>query len=124
MEAYHGVETIEAALIKAVPEICNADQGSQFTGVLWINKLQEYEIKISHDGVGRCIDNIRIERFWRTIKYEDIFIQSYENLVEAKAGIAKFIEHYNYHRPHQALCYKTPADLYVGKKEGASLPAP
>ena len=122
MEACPGVEIIESAICWAIPEICNADQGSQFTGILWISKLHEYKIKISHDGVGRCIDNIRIERFWRTIKYEDIFIHSYETLPEARLGIAKFIKHYNYHRPHQALDYKTPSELYEGK--GASLPAP
>lgn len=112
MEACHGVEIIEAAIIYGIPEICNADQGSQFTGILWISKLNEYSIKISHDGVGRCIDNIKIERFWRTIKYEDIFINAYETLVAAKEGIKKFIEHYNYHRPHQALGYQTPSQLF------------
>ena len=112
MEACHGIEIIDSALRHGKPEICNADQGSQFTGSLWINKLNENAIKISHDGVGRCIDNIRIERFWRTIKYEDIFIQAYNTLSCAKAGIKDFIEHYNHHRPHQALGYKTPAQVY------------
>ena len=128
MEACHGIEIIETAiLLFGIPEICNADQGSQFTGILWIGKLNEYSIKISHDGVGRCIDNIQIERFWRTIKYEDIFIQAYETLVAAREGIKKFIEHYNYYRPHQALGYKTPSELFfenIGEKKVASLPAP
>ena len=127
MEACHGVEIVESAIIIfGVPEICNADQGAQFTGKLWIDKLNEYAIKISHDGVGRCIDNIRIERFWRTIKYEDIFIQAYESIAAARVGIKKFIEHYNYQRPHQALGYKTPSELYfaVQGNMGASLPAP
>lgn len=113
MEASHGIDTIEVALTKTVPEICNADQGSQFTGTLWITKLQEHKIKISHDGVGRCIDNVRIERFWRTIKYEDVFLQSYQTLPEAKVGVEKFINHYNYVRPHQALNYRTPSELYT-----------
>ena len=112
MEACHGIEIIEDALVYGIPEICNADQGSQFTGKLWIDKLNEYAIKISHDGIGRCIDNIKIERFWRTIKYEDIFIHAYETLVAAKEGIKKFIDHYNYHRPHQALGYQTPSQLF------------
>jgi putative transposase len=116
MEASHAVEALEMALTIAIPEICNADQGSQFTGSVWIIKLQEYAIQISHDGVGRCIDNIRIERFWRTIKYEDIFIQAYSTLPAARVGIKAFIEHYNYHRPHQALGYKTPAEVYCGLK--------
>jgi putative transposase len=100
MEACHAIETIEMALKLARPEICNADQGSQFTGSLWVEKLQTNNIKISHDGVGRCIDNVRIERFWRTIKYEDIFLKAYNNMSEARAGINVFIKHYNEQRPH------------------------
>jgi len=116
MEASHGIEVMELALIHGVPEICNADQGAQFTGRLWISKLQEHDIKISHDGIGRCIDNVKIERFWRTIKYEDIFIQSYDTVAEARKGIELFIEYYNYDRPHQALGYKTPSQLYCVAK--------
>ena len=118
MEASHSVEIIESAFKHGIPEICNADQGSQFTGKLWVGKLTEHSIKISHDGVGRCIDNVRIERFWRTIKYEDIFIQAYNTLPCAKKGIEAFIEHYNYHRPHQALGYQTPAQLYFQACQG------
>ena len=118
MEACHGIEVMELSLMRGVPEICNADQGAQFTGHLWINTLLEHDIKISHDGVGRCIDNVKIERFWRTIKYEDIFIQSYDTVSVARKGIELFIEYYNYDRPHQALGYKTPAQLYnVVKKK-------
>ena len=112
MEACHGVEVLMAASLLGIPEVCNADQGGQFTGKDWIDKLIEYGIKISHDGVGRCIDNIRIERFWRTMKYEDVFIQSYDSLPKARVGIKAFIEHYNYSRPHQALGYRTPAAVY------------
>jgi len=112
MEACHGVEILSAALLLVTPEICNADQGSQFTGKDWINKLIEYGVRISHDGIGRCIDNVRIERFWRSVKYEDVFLQSYDGLVEARTGIKTFIEHYNYNRPHQSLGYKTPAEVY------------
>lgn len=116
MEAIHGIETInEAFSYYGFPDICNADQGSQFTGGLWIENLKDNNIKISHDGIGRCIDNIRIERFWRTIKYEDIFIRFYVTLLEAKQGILEFINHYNYERPHQALDYKTPSMLYIAK---------
>jgi putative transposase len=117
MESWHAIEAIEYALEHyGVPEICNADQGSQFTGSLWIDKLNEYQIKISHDGVGRCIDNVRIERFWRTIKYEDIYIQSYDNIVVARAGISNFVKYYNFERPHQRLGYKTPSAIYFEKK--------
>jgi putative transposase len=115
MEAIHAIEAIENGFIHGIPEICNADQGGQFTGILWISKLQENNIRISHDGVGRCIDNIRIERFWRTIKYEDIFIKAYNSLPDARVGIKEFINHYNYERPHQSLGYKTPSQVYKAK---------
>jgi putative transposase len=113
MEASHGIGILQEAIdLFGVPEICNADQGSQFTGYEWINLLRLYNILISHDGVGRCIDNIFIERFWRTIKYEDIFIQSYQTLSDARLGIADFIKHYNENRPHQGLRNLRPSDVY------------
>jgi putative transposase len=112
MTADHALAVLDDALVLGKPEICNADQGSQFTGSDWVNALKDCDIQISHDGVGRCIDNVRIERFWRTIKYEDVHLQQYQNLGEARAGIGKFIQHYNYHRPHQALVYDRPADFY------------
>jgi putative transposase len=113
MDAFHGVEVLEDAFSKyGIPEIANSDQGSQFTGILWIAILENRGVKISHNGVGRCIDNVRVERFWRTIKYEDIHLKAYDTLLETKAGIKSFIEYYNYERPHQALGYKTPAEVY------------
>jgi putative transposase len=116
MEAIHGIEVMEAALSQGIPpEICNADQGSQFTGTLWVNTLNMHGIKVSHDGVGRCIDNVRIERFWRSVKYEDVFLHAYETLGGAKQGIGTYINHYNYNRPHQALGYRTPSQLYFGR---------
>jgi len=116
MTADHGVDTLQKALIHGIPKICNADQGGQFTGVEWIYALQELSIQISHDGVGRCIDNVRIERFWRTIKYEDIHLKQYQTMKEARTGIGNFINHYNHKRPHQALNYARPADLYFTKE--------
>lgn len=116
MEATHGIAVLEQAFASyGFPDICNADQGSQFTGILWIETLTKNQVQISHDGVGRCIDNIYIERFWRTIKYEDIFLHAYENLAEARRGIRTFIEHYNYKRPHQALEYQSPSSLYFAR---------
>lgn len=80
---------------------------------------------MSHTGVGRCIDNVRIERFWWTIKFENINISAYETVTEVRERIAKFIKYYNEERPHQALKYKTPQDLYFGRKtsRGASFEA-
>lgn len=117
MCAEHAVATLRKAIAKyGIPDICNMDQGSQFTGEEWISELMLHGIRISHDGVGRCIDNIRIERFWRTIKYEDINLKHYQNVTELRKGIAEFVEYYNNERPHQALQYKRPKDVYFGKK--------
>jgi transposase InsO family protein len=80
-------------------------------------------IKISHDGVGRCIDNIRIEPFWRTLKYEDVHIRDYANVTEAREGISEFIAYYNNERPHQALRYNRPRDVYLGHRRHRVLPA-
>jgi putative transposase len=117
MTSDHGIEALNMALVLGKPVICNADQGSQFTGEIWIGTLQTLQIAISHDGVGRCIDNVRIERFWRTIKYEDVHLNQYQTLKDARLGLKMFIEHYNYHRPHQALNYERPADIYFKREE-------
>ena len=74
-------------------------------------------IRISHDGVGRCIDNVGIERFWRTLKYEDVYLRHYRTVPEARKRITAFIQHYNYHRSHQALSYARPADLFFAQTQ-------
>lgn len=113
MCAEHAVAVLRKAIAQyGIPDICNMDQGSQFTGAEWITELKLYGIRMSHDGVGRYLDNIRIERFWRTIKYEDINIKHYQNVVDLRKGIAAFIEYYNNERPHQALQYKRPSGVY------------
>lgn len=109
----HGcLEAFRMAVVLAVPLIMNSDQGSQFTSSTWIEAMVRYGIKISMDGKGRCLDNIAIERFWRSIKYEEVFLKAYESLVEARKAIAAYIEFYNAVRPHQALSYKTPNQVY------------
>lgn len=94
------------------PEIMNSDQGSQFTSDVYINLLKENNIKISMDGKGRAIDNIYIERFWRSIKYEDIYLKMYENGTDLYDGINVYIQKYNEERPHQSLNYDTPKKWY------------
>ena len=116
METEHALEAFKEGLKWGTPEICNADQGAQFTSEAWVTCMQSNEVQISHVGVGRCIDNVRIERFWWTIKYEDIHFKSYETVAEVRTGIAEFIHFYNEERPHQALVYKTPFEMYFGKK--------
>lgn len=112
MDSEHALQAFDCALSFGVPDICNADQGRQFTGRLWIETLQALNVKISHDGKGRCIDNVRIERFWRTIKYEDIYLKAYQTLKQARQGSGAFIDHYNHHRPHQALGYDCPSQWF------------
>lgn len=104
--------TKEAILTHGKPEIINSDQGSQFTSEVHTKLLNDNEIKISMDGKGRAIDNIFIERFWRTIKYEDIYLKTYENGLSLYQGVQKYMHFYNTKRKHQSLNNKTPTVLY------------
>ena len=95
-----------------LPDICNSDQGSHFTSAAYIEILEKAGIQISMDGRGRYLDNIFTERLWRTVKYEDVFLNSYRNLDEARAGLERYFRFYNHERPHQAIDNQTPAQLY------------
>lgn len=105
----------EAVEVHGKPEIFNTDQGSQFTSDVFLKVLKDNQIMISMDGKGRAIDNIFIERFWKTIKYEDIYLKSYKCGVELYTGLKKFIYFYNKERLHQSLKYRTPESLYFQK---------
>ena len=102
----------EALALYPKPEIFNSDQGSQYTAKEHINILKQNNISISMDAKGRSIDNIAIERFWRTIKYEDIYLKSYNTIKEARIGIGEYIQTYNSKRLHSAINYKTPNEVY------------
>jgi len=106
------VYALNSALQLAIPHITNSDQGSQFTGNSYINTLLEKGVNISMDGRGRCMDNIFTERLWRTVKYEDIYIKDYATPRALRNGLRDFFVKYNTRRPHQALDYKTPEDVY------------
>jgi len=106
------LNALKMALKIAKPDIINSDQGCQFTSECWIKALTQAGIKISMDGKGRCIDNVYIERFWRTIKYEAIFLNEYHTLIELKKGIKKYIYFYNFERYHQSLNYEIPANIF------------
>jgi putative transposase len=117
LEADFCVEMLKISLEKYQnPEIFNTDQGSQFTSFKWCDLLKEKNIKISHDGKGRCFDNIVNERLWRTVKYEEVYLKSYNSVNEARMQLMDFVEFYNHQRPHQSLKYKTPAEVYFAKK--------
>lgn len=97
----------------ARPEIFNTDQGSQFTSIQWIDKLTSLGIKVSMDGKGRWMDNVFIERLWRSVKYEEIYIRSHDNIQELESGLSTWFKRYNEWRPHQALGNLTPNDIYL-----------
>jgi putative transposase len=107
------VEALEEALRQfGQPEIFNMDQGAQFTGATFTGVLLERGVKISMDGKGRCIDNVFVERLWRSLKYEEVYLNDYDNLIQARTGIGRYFEFYNNRRQHQTLGYQTPASFY------------
>ena len=107
------ITALERAMRKyGKPKIFNSDQGSQFTCKAFREILEKNEVKISMDGKGRALDNIAIERFWRTLKYGEIYLKDYDNPIEAVQGITKFIDKYNKRRPHSSLRKMTPDEVY------------
>jgi putative transposase len=96
------------------PEIFNTDQGSQFTAQEYTDRLEEAGIAVSRDGRGRALDNVFVERLWRSVKYEDIYIKDYEAVPELESGLAAYFWFYDEERPHQSLGYRTPAEVYRG----------
>jgi putative transposase len=106
------LDAVERALDVATPEIFNSDQGSHFTSPQYIQRLEAANVRISMDGKGRALDNIFTERFWRSLKYEDIYLHDYTTPREVRQGITRYITLYNGQRPHQALEYRTPAAVY------------
>jgi len=103
----------EAILIHGKPEILNSDQGSQFTSEVYISLLQREGIRSSIDGKGRAIDNIFVERLWRSIKYEHIYLYAYDDGLSLYQGLYRYFEFYNHERLHQSLDYSTPASQYL-----------
>jgi putative transposase len=118
LDAGFCVEALEAALALGRPEIFNTDQGCQFTSEIFTGALAAQAIAISMDGKGRFMDNIFIERLWRSLKYEEVYLHAYDDTAQARAGIARYIEFYNHRRPHQALDYRTPAEAFAGARLG------
>ena len=116
LDAGFCIEAAKEALNQAIPEIINSDQGVQYTSQEWINLWQATTAKISMDGRRRFVDNIFVERFWRTLKYNEVYLKNYETVKEAIDGIGQFIEKYNNWKPHQSLDYKTPAEVYFGNE--------
>lgn len=120
MDTYFCLEMLGEALSEhGCPDILNTDQGSQFTSHEWTKRVKEAGVQISMDGKGRWVDNVIIERFWRTIKHEHLLLHSFEDLREARRSIERFVNLYNHKRLHQSLGYQTPAEVYdIEKAEG------
>lgn len=116
LEADFCLEALEAALTRGQPEIFNTDQGVQFTSPRFTRRLEAAGTRISMDGRGRALDNVFVERLWRTVKYEDVYLKEYETLGDAQQGLREYFHFYNEARLHQALDYRPPAHVYA---EGA-----
>lgn len=111
------IEALSTALKKNKPEIFNSDQGSQFTSIAYTDILKDNNIKISMDGRGRAFDNIFIERLWRSLKYEEVYLREYNTVKEAKEGIEKWVTFYNTERPHSSLEDQTPEYIYFNNQK-------
>ena len=123
LEADFCVRALKRAFRKCgYPEIFNSDQGSQYTGEEFQQVLQASgQIRVSMDGRGRCMDNIFTERLWRSVKYEEVYVGEYENLCQAREGLEQYLTFYNEARVHQALEYRTPAEIYFAQQKGAHI---
>jgi putative transposase len=106
------LEALDEALSRSKPEIFNTDLGSQFTSREYTGRLEEAGIAVSRDGRGRALDNVFVERLWRSVKYEDIYIKDYERVPELESGMTAYFRFYDEDRPHQSLGYRTPGEVY------------
>jgi len=116
LETSFCLQALQQALKTGKPDIFNTDQGTQFTALAFTSVLLQKDIRISMDGRGRVFDNIFIERLWRTVKYEDIYLKNYETVPALQTGLTDYFTFYNDERPHQSLGYQTPAEVHFQKK--------
>ena len=114
------VEALEEALRRGQPDIFNTDQGSQFTSEAFTELLKQHGVRISMDGKGRYRDNIFVERLWRTVKYEEVYLKAYQDGRDARNGLGEYFRFYNNLRPHQALGYRTPAEVFASRPTEAT----
>jgi putative transposase len=109
------LEMLDDVLTQGRPEVFNTDQGVQFTASAFTGRLEAAGVAVSMDGKGRCLDNVFVERLWRSVKYEDIYLHSYATVPELTVGLGRYFRFYNSVRPHQSLDYQTPAAVYGGE---------
>ena len=108
------LEMLDEALGRGRPEVFNTDQGVQFTAEAFTSRLMSAGVAVSMDGKGRCLDNVFVERLWRTVKYEELYLRCYETVPALMQGLGRYFPFYNEERPHQGLGYRTPAEVYGG----------
>lgn len=116
------IEALDEALSRSQPEIFNSDQGSQFTATAFTSRLEGLGVAISMDGRGRAIDNVLVERLWRSVKYEEVYLKDYMNGWDAEASLAGYFRFYNQERIHQALGYRTPWEVYRDRDSSGTRP--
>jgi len=122
LDAAFCVETLDKALAISQPTIFNTDQGAQYTSAAFTGRLEKAGVRISMDGRGRAYDNIFVERLWRTVKYEEVYLHHYEDLDAAWNGLARYFGFYNHERPHQSLGWGTPHEVYFDAREAKGGP--
>ena len=113
------LEMLEEALGRGRPEVFNTDQGVQFTAAAWAGRLEAAGVAVSMDGRGRCLDNVFVERLWRSVKYEDVYLWRYEAVPDLQRGLGRYFPYYNEERQHQALGYRTPGVVYRAGRRSA-----
>ena len=114
------LQLLQEALLLGTPEVFNTDQGVQFTALAFTQLLEAAGVAVSMDGKGRCLDNVFVERLWRTLKYEDIYLKGYETVPQLETGLGRYFPFYNEERLHQSLGYRTPAQVYQeGQRKAA-----
>ena len=110
------LDMLDEALGRGRPEVFNTDQGVQFTARAWTSRLETAGVQVSMDGRGRCLDNVFVERLWRSVKYEDVYLRGYEAVPALQVGLGRYFAFYNDERLHQSLGYRTPAAIYRGRR--------
>ena len=116
LDVHFCLSALDKALRSGKPEIFNTDQGSQFTSLNFVNKVLDNDVRLSMDSKGRALDNVFIERLWRSLKYEDIYLKEYRTYMELFEGLKNYFYFYNNKRIHQSLNYKTPADIFLNNR--------
>jgi putative transposase len=114
METAFCLQALNRALLRGTPAISNTDQGAQFTSEAFTGRLKATGVQISMDGRGRALDNVFIERLWRSVKYEHVYLYEHETVMQLKKGLGDYFRFYNQERPHQSLCYQAPAQVHFG----------